>query len=52
MTIGDRSRTCDIDIVETYDPEADTFTIEGPICGREVSVTREHRHRPQSSGPL
>lgn len=39
-TIGDRSRTCDIDVTETYDAATDTFTLVGTVCGREVNVTR------------
>jgi hypothetical protein len=46
-TIGDRTRTCVIDVTESYDADTDTFTVVGTICGREVNVTREHRFRPQ-----
>ncbi|MEX1259213.1 MAG: hypothetical protein WEG36_16575 [Gemmatimonadota bacterium] len=46
-TVGDRTRTCEINMTESYDPATDTFTVVGTICGREVNVTREHRFRPQ-----
>jgi hypothetical protein len=46
-TVGDRVRTCDIQVTESYDAATDTFTVSGTICGREIDVTREHRHRPQ-----
>ncbi|MGH7477240.1 MAG: hypothetical protein ACRELD_13285 [Longimicrobiales bacterium] len=39
-TSSDRTRTCEIDLTTTYDPETRTFTTTGTICGREVSVTR------------
>jgi hypothetical protein len=39
-TIGENTRTCAIDVTETYDPATNTFTIEGVMCGREINVTR------------
>jgi hypothetical protein len=38
-TIGDRTRTCEIDVSETYDPDTGLFTITGTVCGREVNLT-------------
>lgn len=38
-TVGDRTRTCEIDVTQTYDPSSETFTITGTVCGRDVSVT-------------
>lgn len=38
-TIGEHTRTCQIDVTETYDPAAGTFTVKGVMCGREVNVT-------------
>jgi hypothetical protein len=46
-TIGDRTRTCSIDVTETYDPATNTFTIKGTMCGREVNVTRTPGQRPK-----
>ena len=46
-TAGDRSRTCEVDVTESYDPATDTFTITGTICGREVNVTRRPGERPR-----
>src|SRR5688572_13991383 len=39
-TVGDKTRTCAIDVTETYDPATNTFTIKGTMCGREVNITR------------
>lgn len=39
--VGDVSRTCVIDVTETYDPATKTFTVTGTICGRDVSGTRK-----------
>jgi hypothetical protein len=38
-TVGDRTRTCEIDVAQTYDPGAGTFTITGTMCGRQVNTT-------------
>jgi hypothetical protein len=38
--VGDRSNTCAVDLKETYDPAAKTFTVVGTMCGREVNLTR------------
>jgi hypothetical protein len=38
-TIGDRTRTCAIDLTQTYDPATGQFTVKGTMCGREVNVT-------------
>jgi hypothetical protein len=38
-TVGDRTRSCDVDVTKTYDPDAGTFTVSGVMCGREVDVT-------------
>jgi hypothetical protein len=46
-TAGDRSRTCEIEVTESYDPTTNTFTITGTICGREVHVTRTPGERPR-----
>jgi hypothetical protein len=39
-TAGDQSRTCDVDVTESYDAATGTFTIKGVVCGRDVDVTR------------
>ncbi len=39
-TVGDRSRTCEINVTESFDPATKTFTLTGTVCGREVSRTR------------
>lgn len=39
-TVGERSRTCDVDVTDTYDAATKTFTLTGTVCGREVSRTR------------
>lgn len=39
-TTGASSVTCAVDITETFDPAANSFTIKGVMCGREVNVTR------------
>jgi hypothetical protein len=46
-TVGDRTRTCEIDITQTYDPATGKFTVSGVMCGREVNVTFApgHRHK-------
>jgi len=41
--VGDRSRTCAIDVTETYDPVANTFRVVGSVCGRDVTATRPLR---------
>ncbi|MDP2958970.1 MAG: hypothetical protein Q8N53_21275 [Longimicrobiales bacterium] len=38
--VGDRTRTCAVDVKQTYDPVAKTFTISGVMCGRQVNITR------------
>jgi hypothetical protein len=43
MTSGDRTRTCDVSVTESYNPETESFTVSGTICGREVSLTRTDR---------
>ena len=35
-----RTRTCEIDLTETYDRESNAFTVTGSICGRDVDLTR------------
>lgn len=44
-TIGDDTRTCEIDVTETYDPETGAFTVSGVVCGREIEVTRTIKQR-------
>jgi hypothetical protein len=39
-TVGERSRTCEVDVTETFDPATGSFTITGLICGQTVNVTR------------
>jgi len=39
-TVGDRSRTCEIDVTETYDPATGSFHVTGIVCGRRVDITR------------
>lgn len=39
-TVGDRSRTCEVNLTESFDPATKTFTITGTVCGREVSRSR------------
>lgn len=38
--VGDRTSTCTVDVKQTYDPVAKTFTISGVMCGRQVNITR------------
>jgi hypothetical protein len=38
--VGDKTNTCVVDVKQTYDPVAKTFTISGVMCGRQVNVTR------------
>jgi hypothetical protein len=44
-TVGDRTRTCDVDITETYDPASGSFVISGTTCGQQVRVTRTQGQR-------
>jgi hypothetical protein len=37
---GDRSRTCEVDLTETFDPATNSFRVVGTVCGRAVDVTR------------
>ncbi len=38
--VGDRSRTCAVDMKQTWDPVKQLFTISGTMCGRQVDTTR------------
>jgi hypothetical protein len=47
-TVGDRTRTCEVNLTETFDPATRTFRVTGVVCGREVDFTRGQggqRHR-------
>ncbi len=39
-----QARTCDIDLVSVRDPDTGTRTLEGTVCGREVSRTVTWSH--------
>ncbi len=39
-TIGDRTRTCEVDVTEHFDPETKAFHVTGTICGRVVDIVR------------
>ncbi len=38
--VGDKTRTCEVNLTETYDAAKKTFTITGVMCGRQVDITR------------
>jgi len=38
--VGDKTRTCAVDLKQTWDPEKKVFTISGTLCGRQVDTTR------------
>jgi hypothetical protein len=40
ITMGDRTRTCVVDVTRTYDADTETFRMQGVVCGREVNHTR------------
>ncbi len=40
VTMGDRTRTCQVDVTRTYDADAGVFRVEGIVCGRGVGQTR------------
>jgi hypothetical protein len=42
-TAGDRTRVCEINVTETFDPATGAFTVTGTVCGRAVNVTRQPR---------
>jgi hypothetical protein len=37
---GDRSRTCEVDLTETFDPATNSFRVVGTVCGRAVDTAR------------
>jgi len=45
-TVGDRQRSCEISVVETFDPASGTFSMTGTICGREVDIVRVRNAKP------
>jgi hypothetical protein len=47
-TVGDRSRTCEIDVTHTYDADSGSLHVVGVVCGREVDVTRIRREAPEA----
>jgi len=47
-TVGSRQRSCEVSVVETFDAAAETFSMTGTICGRDVDVVRARNDK--SSG--
>jgi len=47
-TVGDQQRSCEVSVVETFDATAETFSVTGTICGRDVDVVRARNDK--SSG--
>lgn len=45
-TVGDQQRTCEVSVVETFDPVTRAFTMTGTICGRDVDVVRARHDKP------
>jgi len=45
-TVGDQQRSCEISVVETFDPGSGTFSMTGTICGREVDIVRARNTKP------
>jgi hypothetical protein len=39
-TVGDKVRSCEMNVSESYDPATRSFTIKGTVCGRQVDITR------------
>ncbi len=39
-TVGDKVRTCEMNVSESYDPATKSFRIKGIVCGRQVDITR------------
>lgn len=42
------TKTCEMDVTETYDPATNTYTMKGLVCGQQVTVTRTPRMPPRT----